>query len=103
MKLFYDHLIDKRKLVKEIETKSKNEYEKTDHLRILDEIIHNSVLDVILTNLDEKHHEEFLVMLHKSPHDLGLLVYLKSRAHPKIEEKIKTRFKNLRTKILKET
>ncbi len=99
MKLFYDHLINKTALTNLIEKKGKSKKEKQNLHETLDELIHNTVLNVILTHLDEKHHEEFLVMLHKTPHDAGILVYLKKKAHSKIEDKIKKEIKNLKESI----
>lgn len=102
MKLFYDHLIDKASLTSLIETKAKTKAEKQKLLRTLDEIVHNTVLDVILVSLDERHHEEFLSLIHETPHSEDIFIYLRQKAHPKIEEKIKKEVEKLQSKILKE-
>lgn len=98
MRLFYDHLVDREGLAKLIDSAA-NPKERVKLMKLIDETIHNTILDLIFTHLDEKHHEEFLMMLHKEPHAAGILVYLKEKAHPQIEEKIKERIAELRTKI----
>lgn len=101
MRLFYDHLVDKTNLARLIEGKEKDFKKRIDLYKMLDEIIHNTVLDVIFIHLDKKHHKEFLVLMHKNPRSAELLVYLKLRAHPQIEAKIRERVENLKNKILK--
>lgn len=89
-------------LVKLIEAKEK-EFDKRISLhKTLDQIIHNTVLNVIFSHLDKKHHEEFLVLMHKNPRSTELIVYLKLKAHPEIENKIKKELEDLKGKIIKE-
>lgn len=102
MKLFYDHIIDRSKLSSLIEAHAKTEKEKKELHGTLDELFHNAVLDVILVHLSEKHHEEFLEILHKAPHSQEVLIYIKQKGHPKIEEKIKERIEEVTREILKE-
>ena len=102
MKLFYDHLIERTTLHKRIDKEAKIEEEKKKLLQTLDEMIHHAVLDVILVHLDEKNHEEFLTMLHKTPHSEELLVYIKEKGHPEIERKIKEEIERLTKSIFKE-
>lgn len=103
MRLFYDHLIDKSKLTRLIEEKEKDFEKRIGLHKTLDEIIHNTVLDVIFSHLDKKHHEEFLVLMHKNPRSTELIVYLKLKAHPEIENKIKKELEELKNNIFKET
>lgn len=100
MKLFYDHLIDRSDLEQLLEKKAKNSAEKEKLLKLLDEIVHKTVLDAILIHLDERHHEEFLEIIHKEPHNESILIYLREKAHPEIEEKIKREVEKLTTKII---
>ncbi len=102
MKLFYDHIIDKNDLVGLINKKAKTKAEKDKLLKVLDEILHKTVLEVVLVHLDPKHHEEFLVMVHATPHSETILMYLREKAHPQIEEKIKREVESLKEKILKD-
>lgn len=101
MKLFYDHLVD-RKGLSSLINEASDPKERVKLMKLIDETIHNTVLDVIFSHLDEKHHEEFLIMLHKEPHAAGILVYLKEKAHPQIEEKIKEGIEELKNKITSE-
>lgn len=102
MKLFYDHLINKSNLVKIIEEKEKDFEKRISLHKILDELIHNTVLNVIFTHLDKKHHEEFLVLMHRNPRSTEIILYLKTKAHPEIENKIKEELQFLGSKIIKE-
>lgn len=101
MRLFYDHLIEKSDLLEIIEKQAKTKKGKERLLILLDEILHSAVLDVILIHLDEKHHEEFLAMVHEAPHSEEILVYLKQKAHPEIEEKIKKEIERLKEGIIR--
>lgn len=100
MKLFYDHIIDRSKLTSLIKHQAKTKKEEKQMLKTLDELLHSAVLDVIFVHLDEKHHEEFLTMLHQTPHSEELLIYIKQKGHPKIEEKIKREIDKLTAKII---
>lgn len=102
MKLFYDHLIDKGDLINLIQKHAQTVKEKENLLSTLDELVHHTVLDVILVHLDRKHHEEFLALMHETPHSQDLLIYLREKASPEIEEKIKTEIERLKSKIFKE-
>lgn len=102
MKLFWDNLIDKADLVKLVEKHAKSKKERQELLRQLDELLHNTVLDVILVHLEPRHHQEFLAMVHATPHSETILIYLKEKAHPQIEEKIKKEIEKLKEKILQE-
>ncbi len=101
MRLFYDHLVD-RKGLSSLINEASSPKERVKLMKLIDETIHNTVLDVIFSHLDEKNHEEFLVMLHKEPHAAGILVYLKEKAHPQIEEKIREKVEDLRDKLISE-
>lgn len=100
MKLFYDHLIDRSDLEQLLEKKAKTKAEKEKLLKLLDEIVHKTVLDIILIHLDERHHGDFLAMIHEAPHSEEIFIYLRQKAHPEIEEKIKREVEKLTTKII---
>lgn len=100
MRLFYDHLINRSTLLALIDREAKTKKERESLLRSLDELLHHAVLDVIFYHLDEKHHEEFLLMLHETPQSQELLIYLREKAHPQIEEKMREEVEKLSKKIL---
>lgn len=102
MRLFYDHLVDKSKLLEIVHTKAQDENEKKKLFKTIDEIVYHAVLDVILVHLDEKHHEEFLTLVHKTPHSEQILIYIKQKTQPDIEDKIRTEMKLLIAKIATE-
>lgn len=99
MRLFYDHLVDRSKFVSLIEREARDEEEKKKLHQTLDEIIHHTVLDVILIHLDEKHHEEFLALIHKTPHSKKIIIYIKQKGHKDIEEKIRSKIESLAKEI----
>lgn len=102
MKLFYDHLIDKKDLEVLIQKGAKSKKEKEKLLKTLDEIIHNAVLDVIFVHLDERHHADFLAMIHEAPHSEEIFIYLRQKAHPEIEKKIKGEIEKLKVEIIRD-
>ena len=102
MKLFYDHLVDKSTFLNLVSSKSKSKKEQKKLEEKLDEIVHHAVLDVILFHLDEKHHEEFLALLHKTPHSEELSVYIKEKGAPEIEKKIHEEVERLLQEITAE-
>lgn len=85
-KLFYDHLLNLRELDSIIKGMATTHTEREELWQKIDEIIHHKVLECILENLPQHHHEEFLVILHRSPHDETVIFgYLKEKIGPHIE------------------
>lgn len=88
-KLFFDHLIELKEIDKQIKRVAKSTEEKEELWLLVDEIIHHKVMGCILDKLPREHHEEFLDIFHKSPHDSDLLIkYLRSRTNSDIEDLI---------------
>jgi hypothetical protein len=87
-KLFYDHLINLQKIQSKLDTYGLSEKEKKELLRIVDATIHHEVMNVILSHLPRKHHEEFLEQFTHHPHDKKHLTYLQEKIEVNIEGKI---------------
>lgn len=97
-KLFYDHLLVIDEILVEldgIDPKDRREF-----LTVIDETLHNHVLDVILTHLPREHHESFLDRFHKAPHDPELLSYIQKLTVIDIEKAIAERVKEVKLKTL---
>lgn len=89
-KLFFDHLIDFKEVDKQIKKSIKTQEEREEIWLLIDEMIHHKVMGCILDKLPRDHHEEFLDLFHKSPHDEELLFnYLKKKIGDNIESLIK--------------
>lgn len=89
-KLFFDHLLDLKEIDKQIKKLTKTQDEREEIWLLIDEMIHHKVMGCILDKLPRVHHEEFLDMFHKSPHDEELLFkYLRKKIGDNIESLIK--------------
>ncbi len=101
-KLYYDHLIVLTDLESEINEVDLSFEEREELWHIVDEIIHQRILEMLLDELDEKHHEEFLEKHHETPYDEVVIVYLNDKIDEDVEELIKKEADNLQEEILQE-
>lgn len=102
-KLFFDHLLEFKKIDKEIKKVSKSIEERDELWGLVDEIVHHQVMGCVLDKLPREHHEEFLDMFHASPHDEGLIFgFLKSKAGPNIEADLKAEIAKISEELLNE-
>jgi hypothetical protein len=98
-KIFYDHLVN----IEEVTSQFKHltVVEKEELIEIVDENIHHGILDVILKNLSQEKHEEFLIKFHHGPHDPDLLEYLRKDVED-IEKIISDEAVKIKKELLKE-
>ena len=102
-KLFYDHLVELKEIDKQIKKVAKTSAEREELWGLVDEMIHHKVFGCILDKLPKEHHEEFLGMVHKSPHDSEyLFVYLRERVGSDIETIIKKEIENFSVDLLRD-
>lgn len=102
-KLFFDKLVELKELDKEIKKAAKTREEREELWVLVDEIIHHKVMGCILDKLPREHHEEFLDMFAKKPHDEEYIFnYLKKKVGSDIEEIIRVEIGNLSSDLLKE-
>ncbi len=102
-KLFFDHLVELKKIDSEIKKAAKTSEEREELWGLVDEIIHHKVLGCILDKLPNEHHHEFLEIYHKSPHDEEILFgYLKEKTGDDIERIIKEEIGSLSAELLEE-
>lgn len=102
-KIFYDHLIEFKKVDKQIKKVAKTSEEREELWGLVDEIVHHKAMGCILDKLPGQHHEEFLGMFHKSPHDEELLFgYLRKKVGDNIESLVRQEIGGLATELLSE-
>jgi hypothetical protein len=102
-KLFFDHLIYLDELEVEIKKTASSVEEREELWSLVDGIVTHKVLAKILDKLPRVHHEEFLELFHKCPHDeITIFGYLKSRAGENIEKELQKELKNISSEILRE-
>ena len=102
-KLFFDHLIYLEEVEIEIKKFATSREEKEELWGLVDEIVSHKVLEKVLDKLPREHHEEFLELFHKCPHDeVKIFGYLRSKAGSSIEDDLKQDLKNLENDLLRE-
>lgn len=101
-KIFYDHFLNIKEIVDELDNYELEIEEKEELTAIIDETFHHYTLDIILTNLPQERHQEFLSKFHQSPHNSQLLDFLKEVAETDIEEAIKAEAEKIKKEIFEE-
>lgn len=102
-KLFYDHLITLNEVEVIIKRHTSSKEEQEELWSLVDEIVNHKVLEKVLDKLPREHHEEFLELFHKCPHDEEVIFgYLKSKTGENIEDDLKRELENISSDILKE-
>ncbi len=98
-KLFFDHLVVMEQVEVHINRNSASLEEKAELWNLVDGIVQTRIMDVILTKLPSKHHDEFLEKFSNFPHDERLLEYLKEKVED-IEEEIQKEVKSLESEFV---
>jgi hypothetical protein len=102
-KLFYDHLIYLEEVEVEIKKTASSKEEREELWGLVDEIVTHKVLGKVLDKLPRAHHEEFLTLFHKCPHDqITIFGYLKSKVGESIEKELQKELKSVSSEILQE-
>jgi hypothetical protein len=102
-KLFYDHLITLDEVEIVIKRNASSKEEKEELWGLVDEIVTHKVLEKVLDKLPREHHEEFLELFHKCPHDeVVIFGYLKEKTGKDIEEELKQELESISSEILRE-
>jgi len=101
-KLYYDNLLDLGEVERAIKKASPSAEERDELWQIVDEIVHHRMMGCVLDNLPLKDHSEFLEKFEQSPHDEGLLGYLKEKIGENVEELLRQELGNLTYEILQE-
>lgn len=87
MKQFYTHLVEIESLIVELNKLELSDEERSHLASLVDSSLHHTILDVVLSQLDEDDKRVFLNHLEKNEHDK--IWKLLNQKVDKIEEKIK--------------
>lgn len=86
--LFYDHLVDKHEIIIYIENLPEPNNHKGRLRQLVDDILHQGLVDFILEKLHPHHHHTFLSRIEEAPYDPEIIVFLKEHASDDIEDQI---------------
>ncbi len=100
--IFYDHLINKAEVVLLIERSDQPENHKGKMKQLVDDIIHQGLVEYILQKLHPHQHNTFLSRLEAAPYDPELINYLKDHASPDIEKELQQEAEKLLEEIKKD-
>ena len=101
-KIFYDHLVIIEEITSKLDRYNLDNLAKEELVMLIDETLHHEMMNLILSSLPEKHHEEFLSKLYRNPADESLLEYLKVHSGKDIEKLINEEAKKVKKEILME-
>ncbi|MEK7064785.1 MAG: hypothetical protein AAB973_04230 [Patescibacteria group bacterium] len=100
--LFYDHLVDKTEALLFIDRLPEPENHKGKLKQLVDDIIHQGLIEYILQKLHPHHHHTFLSRLEAAPYDPELISYLKDHASVDIEGELQHEAEKLLEEIKKD-
>lgn len=83
---FYDNLITTVPIM-QLVSEELSQIEQEEIHEMIEDILHHRIMEVMLLDLPQEHHENFLLKFHQNPTDPDLFFMLKKHS-PKIEEKI---------------
>ena len=98
-KIFYDHLVRIEEIFIEFEKYDVQEEEKAEFTSLIDETVHERLLNLILLSLPGDFQEEFLTLFHQNPGNQEIIDYLKKQTID-IEEKIEKEAAKIKKEIL---
>jgi hypothetical protein len=102
-KLFFDNII----VFEEVESAIKNAASSTEELNelrgLVDGIINHKVVEKVLDKLPKEHHEGFLTLFHKCPHDeVAVFEYINEKSGRDVREELENDLKSISSDILHE-
>lgn len=86
--IFYDYLVNKNEILESIEKMDAPDNHKGKMKQLIDDIIHQGIIEYILQKLHPHYHHAFLSRLDTTPFDPELINFLKDHASPDIEKEI---------------
>lgn len=102
MMLFYDHLTPKHEISTLIEKLEGPENHKSKLKQLVDDILHQGVIEFVLQKLHPHHHHHFMSTLEEEPYSPTIIIFLNEKIHPKFEEELATQIKQLIEDIKKD-
>lgn len=100
--IFYDHLVYKSEVTKFIDELDEPDNQKSKAKQLVDDIIHQGIVEFILERLDQKKHNTFLEIVGERPYDPEIINYLKEHISPEIEADIQKHVDSLIQDIKKD-
>ena len=100
--IFYDHLVNKQQVLIIIDQAKGEDNHKSKIRQLVDDILHQGIVEFILSKLGSKHHQTFLDQLHHAPYNPEILDYLKEKVANDIEEQIQAKADQLIKKVRKD-
>lgn len=86
--IFYDHLVSKIEIVEHIDSLPDSDSQKGKAKQLVDDIIHQGVMEYILSKLYSSKHKTFLEQVHHQPYDPEIISFLKDHVSPEIEAEL---------------
>lgn len=86
--IFYDYLVNKNEVLSTIERMDAPDNHKGKLKQLVDDIIHQGLIEFILQKLHPHHHHTFLTRIHDVPYDPEIIAYLRDHIGPDIEKEI---------------
>jgi len=86
--LFYDHLVKKEEIILLIEQTDNPDNHKSRARQLVDDIIHQEIINFILERLEEKKHHTLLTLIEERPYDPEIILYLQDHISPTIESEL---------------
>jgi len=100
--VFYDHLVSFEKLEKLLKRGIELQEEREEIWGLIDELIHHSVFECILDNLEDGEHEDFVAILTEQPHNKDVIDYLQDRLEDDVEMLISQTLEKLHEELFQE-
>ena len=90
MILFYDHLVNKAEINIYLDKLDAPDNHKGKIRQLVDDILHQGLLEYILQKLHPHQHATFLDQFHSAPFDPELLEYLRDHAGENIDQELRS-------------
>jgi len=87
--LFYDHLVDKQEILVYIDNLEAEDQHKGKLKQLVDDILHQGIVEYVLQKLHPHQHHHFLSSLHSAPYDPELINFLKEHIGEDIEDMLR--------------
>ena len=100
--LFYDHLVKKTEIITFIEQLPAPDNQKGKAKQLVDDILHQGVIEFILQKLHPHQHETFLSHVQQAPYDPEIMKYLEVHIGPDIETELQKHIESLLEDIRKD-
>ena len=100
--LFYDHLVNKNHALEAIDGLETNDGQKSRLKLLVDDIIHQGLLEFLLQKLHPHQHEPFLRLVTHAPYDPIIMEFLKKHTGDNIELEIEVHGQTLIQEILED-